>query len=281
MEVETIYFRKDNLLSHRNRLFLFRNSKLFQYSTTLIIICYSLLLGIKTHHDSIYYLHFLNVMDSIVTIYFLFEICVKIYAEKVKLNFFKDGWNLFDFVVVFISIIPDELFGSIIVARLVRVFRVLRIITVNQNIKKLISTLEGAIPSILNIVFLMFIIFYIYAILGNQLFVSLESGLWTNSSIAMLTLFRVFTFEDWTDVMYEAMELYPYSWIYFISFIIMNSFVIFNLFIAIIITEFSRIKDNDIKNELENNDQSIDLIINELNKVQLKLDILEKRNEIK
>jgi len=281
MEVETIYFRKDNLLSHRNRLFLFRNSKLFQYSTTLIIICYSLLLGIKTHHDSIYYLHFLNVMDSIVTIYFIFEICVKIYAEKVKLNFFKDGWNLFDFVVVFISIIPDELFGSIIVARLVRVFRVLRIITVNQNIKKLISTLEGAIPSILNIVFLMFIIFYIYAILGNQLFVSLESGLWTNSSIAMLTLFRVFTFEDWTDVMYEAMELYPYSWIYFISFIIMNSFIIFNLFIAIIITEFSRIKDSDIKNELENNDQSIDLIINELNKVQLKLDILEKRNEIK
>ena len=275
MAIKEIHFNKNNLLSNKNRLFLFRNSKFFHNLTTLIIILYSLLLGVKTHHINIHYINILNVMDKIVTIYFLFEIFIKIYSEKNKVNFFKNGWNAFDFIVIMISIIPDILFDSILIARLIRVFRILRIITINENLKKLISTLEGAVPSILNIVLLMFIIFYIYAILGNQLFGNLESNLWSDSSMSLLTLFRIFTFEDWTDVMYEAMDEYPFSWIYFISFIIINSFIVFNLFIAIIITEFSRIKDNDIKNELENNDQSVSHIINKLNKIQIQLDRLE------
>jgi len=54
----------------------------------------------------------------------------------------------------------------------------------------------------------MFIIFYIYAVLGNFLFESAPSGLWTNFLISMLTLFRILTFEDWTDVMYEGMEMF-------------------------------------------------------------------------
>jgi len=78
--------------------------------------------------------------------------------------------------------------------------------------------------------------------------------------------------------MYEAMDKHPFSWIYFISFIIINSFIVFNLFIAIIITEFSRIEDNNIKNELENNDQSMFLIQKELSEMKLILNKLVENN---
>jgi voltage-gated sodium channel len=75
------------------------------------------------------------------------------------------------------------------------------------------------------------------------------SGLWKDFLISMLTLFRIMTFEDWTDVMYEGMEIYPYSWIYFVSFVVITAFVLFNLFIAVIIGEMEKINTQDSKDE--------------------------------
>ena len=105
--------------------------------------------------------------------------------------------------------------------------------------------LVGAIPSIIDIVILMFIIFYVYGIIGSFLFSSLPSGLWDNLLTSMLTLFRILTFEDWTDVMYEAMELNALYWIFFVSFIIITAFVFFNLFVAVIIGEMESLRDKN------------------------------------
>jgi voltage-gated sodium channel len=81
----------------------------------------------------------------------------------------------------------------------------------------------------------MFIIFYIYAAMGSMFFHAINPELWENISIAMLTLFRVATFEDWTDVMYETMQVYPMSWIFYLSFIFMVAFVFLNMMIGIVL----------------------------------------------
>jgi voltage-gated sodium channel len=56
----------------------------------------------------------------------------------------------------------------------------------------------------------------------------------------MLTLFRILTFEDWTDVMYETMEVYPLSWIYYLSFIFFAAFVFLNMMIGIVVDLIQR-----------------------------------------
>ena len=85
------------------------------------------------------------------------------------------------------------------------------------------------------VLLLMFIMFYIYAAVGSFLFDDINKVLWGDIAVSMLTLFRVVTFEDWTDVMYETMEVYPFSWMYYLSFIILNAFVFLNMMIGIVI----------------------------------------------
>jgi voltage-gated sodium channel len=165
------------------------------------------------------------------------------------------------------------------VARLFRIFRVLRLITARPELKKIIDMLIGAIPSIVDIVILMFIIFYIYAILGNFLFDGVESGLWDDLLIAMLTLFRILTFEDWTDVMYEGMEVYPWSWIYFVSFVVIAAFVFYNLFVAVIIGEMEKINNADIEDEIHNDSKKLDLLLEEMQ--NLKDEIKELKQNAK
>jgi voltage-gated sodium channel len=82
---------------------------------------------------------------------------------------------------------------------------------------------------------LMFIIFYIYGAMGSIFFASINPELWENISISMLTLFRVATFEDWTDVMYETMAVYPISWLYYLTFIFVVAFVFLNMMIGIVL----------------------------------------------
>ena len=242
-----------------------RDSKWFSNLTTLIILAYASVLGFKTMGDvETHYAIFLKFADYFVTIYFIFEIAIKMIAEKKFINFFKNGWNLFDFVIVVVTLLPLEQSGFAAIARVFRVFRVLRLFTARPELKAIIDMLIKAIPSIIDIVILMFIIFYIYAIVGNFYFHDLPSGLWSNFLVSMLTLFRVLTFEDWTDVMYEAMEVHPWAWVYFVSFVIIAAFVFFNLFVAVIIGEMQKLQETDMKEEIHEDHLKLDLLLNEI-----------------
>ena len=243
-----------------------RESTWFSNLTTTVIIVYAVLLGFKTSDEFVtvlgagwFYL------DLAITLYFLFELVVKISVDGLK--FFKSGWNIFDFIIVTVTLIPISETEFMMIARLLRLFRVLRILKSRPELKNIIDMLIGAIPSIIDIVILMFIIFYVYGIIGSFLFSELSSGLWDNLLISMLTLFRILTFEDWTDVMYEAMELNPLYWIFFVSFIIITAFVFFNLFIAVIIGEMESLRDKSKGLVM----QKVDQDQNKLERIELEL----------
>lgn len=254
-----------------------RDSRWFSNLTTIIIIAYASILGFKTLDQvETNYDLFLRFADYFITVYFVFELAIKMVAEKKFLNFFKSGWNLFDFIIVVITLLPLESSSYAAIARLMRVFRILRLFTARPELKAIIDMLIKAIPSIIDIVILMFIIFYIYAIIGSFFFVDLPSGLWKDFLVSMLTLFRILTFEDWTDVMYEAMEVYPWAWIYFVSFIIIAAFVFFNLFVAVIIGEMQKLQEAEMKDEIHEDHLKLDLLLNEIKELRKEVKDLKK-----
>ena len=267
-------------MSLQNAIVDVRHSRWFSNLTTFIIIFYSSVLGIKTIGDleGNWALLFLA-MDYFVTLYFLVEIIIKMLAEKNLKNFFKDGWNVFDFIIVTLTLVPLENSVLAPIARLLRIFRVLRLITSRPELKKIIDMVIKAIPSIVDIVVLMFIIFYIYAIVGNFLFEEAKSGLWSDFLVSMLTLFRVLTFEDWTDVMYEAMEIYSMAWLYFVSFIVIAAFVFFNLFVAVIIGEMEKMNTQEHDDEHESDTAKIDKILQELQTLNKEVATLKAKDK--
>ena len=160
---------------------------------------------------------------------------VRFIAEGHSWRFFKKGWNVFDTLIVAASLIPIDNSEMVLLARLIRVFRVLRLISIIPELRILISALLKALPPMGYVLLLMFIMFYIYAAVGSFLFEGINKVLWGDIAVSMLTLFRVVTFEDWTDVMYETMEVYPLSWMFYLSFIFLNAFVFLNMMIGIVI----------------------------------------------
>ncbi len=211
------------------------NNKVFQFFIIAVIVVSALMVGVKTYDIDPKYITLLGYLDTAITLLFLFEIVVRFIAEGHSLAFFKKGWNVFDTLIVAISLIPIEDSEMVLLARLVRIFRVLRLISIIPELRILISALFKALPPMGYVLLLMFIMFYIYAAVGSFLFEDINKVLWGDIAVSMLTLFRVVTFEDWTDVMYETMTVYPLSWTYYLSFIFLNAFVFLNMMIGIVI----------------------------------------------
>jgi voltage-gated sodium channel len=212
-----------------------RHNKLFELFVITVIIFSALLIGAKTYPIAPGLMGVLEVLDFGVTLFFLGEILIRMVAEPRFRDFFKKGWNLFDFIIVVASLVPIDESEMALLGRLLRVFRVLRLVSVIPELRVLLNSFVKSLPKMGYVSLLMFIIFYIYAAIGSMFFHAINSELWGNISIAMLTLFRVATFEDWTDVMYETMDVYPLSWIFYLSFIFMVAFVFLNMMIGIVL----------------------------------------------
>lgn len=211
------------------------NNKMFELMVISVIIISALQIGARTFDLSQVALNWVDALDVFITLFFLMEITLRYASCSNKLGFFRDPWNLFDSIVVVISLIPTNYGDMALLARLVRVFRVLRMISIIPELRILINSLIKALPQLGYVVLLMFIIFYIYAAVGSFLFGDINSELWGDVAISMLTLFRVMTFEDWTDVQYETMDVYPMSWIYYLTFIFFTAFAFLNMVIGIVV----------------------------------------------
>ncbi|ERS89508.1 MULTISPECIES: ion transporter [unclassified Halomonas] len=219
----------------RDRFERLRANKLFETAVIAIIILSALLIGAKTYEETSRFQQWLLVLDMAVTVFFLVEILIRMAAEKRLRDFFRRGWNVFDFLIVTASLIPLDDSEMVLLARLLRIFRVLRLVSMIPELRLLMAALVKSIPRMGYVALLMFIIFYIYAAIGSFLFADVDDFLWGNISIAMLTLFRVATFEDWTDVMYATQEVYAWSWLYYLTFIFLTAFIFLNMMIGIVL----------------------------------------------
>lgn len=252
------------------------SSKLFQGAVIAIILLSALTIGAKTYELPPLAEQSLSILDTGITVFFLVEILFRFIACPEKRRFFRDGWNIFDTIVVIGSLIPLDNAEAVLLGRLLRVFRVLRLVSVVPELRFLINSLLKAIPRMGYIALLMFIIFYIYAAIGSMFFAKVDETLWGDVAISMLTLFRVATFEDWTDVMYATMETYPLSWFYYLTFIFLTAFVFLNMMIGAILEVMS--EEQNAKERQQAHDER-DEIVQQLHSVQRKLDKLTENME--
>jgi voltage-gated sodium channel len=248
----------------QERLQHLQQNRLFEFSVIAVIILSSLLIGAKTYDINSYYLTILEWLDVAVTLFFLAEITTRFIACEQKSKFFNQAWNVFDTLIVVISLIPIDQSEYALLARLIRIFRVLRLISAIPELRLLVNALLKALPSMGYVLLLMFILFYIYAAIGSFIFSTINPVLWGDIGISMLTLFRVVTFEDWTDVMYETMEVHAWSWMYYLSFIFFNAFVFLNMMIGIVIDKMNEEhidKEEDMLKEINNRLKNIEISI--------------------
>lgn len=249
-----------------------RSNKLFEIFVVSVIIFSALLVGAKTYEMSATIYSIAKFFDWFISAFFLTEITIRFLAERRKRDFFKDFWNIFDTLIVIISLIPADNTELALVARLVRVFRVLRMISIIPELRILLVSLIKAMPQLGYVMLLMFIIFYIYAAVGSTLFATINPDLWGNIIISLLTLFRVMTFEDWTDVMYETMDVYPFSWVFYLSFIFFTAFAFLNMVIGIVVNVMEQENTKARVEALEEEGEpSLKEISEQISKLQLQI----------
>ncbi|AWB69004.1 ion transporter [Saccharobesus litoralis] len=212
-----------------------KSNKAFELFVIGVIVVSALLIGAKTYTLPQSVVDATIALDYFITLFFLVEITIRFIAEQNKKRFFHSFWNTFDTLIVVVSLVPIDNSEMAVVGRLIRVFRVLRMVSIIPELRILLTSLVKALPQLGYVMLLMFIIFYIYAAVGSTLFHHINPDLWGDITISLLTLFRVMTFEDWTDVMYETMEVYSLSWIYYLTFIFLSAFAFLNMVIGIVV----------------------------------------------
>lgn len=172
------------------------------------------------------------ILDNICLYIFVTEIGLKLIAHGPR--FFRNGWNLFDFAIVGIALVPAA--QGLSVLRALRILRVLRVISVVPSLRRVVEGFITALPGMGSVFVLMSIIFYIGAVMATKLFAS-EFPQWFGSLGASLyTLFQIMTLESWSmGIVRPVLEIYPYAWMFFVPFIMMTTFAVVNLLVGLIV----------------------------------------------
>jgi voltage-gated sodium channel len=181
-------------------------------------------------------------IDRTILTIFVIELVARLLVHR--LAFFKDGWNLFDFIVVIIALIPAT--GPLSVLRALRILRVLRLITVIPSLKRVVGAMISAIPGMGSIGLLLLMIYYVSAVMATKLFGATHPEQWGSLGASSYTLFQVMTFDDWSGgVVKPLLEQHPFAMLFFVPFILLSAFVALNLFIGVIVSAIENVKDEE------------------------------------
>ena len=222
------------------------NSTRFQGFIFAVIVVNAIALGLQTY-DAIEdevgpILHLLN--DVCVGI-FVVELVIRITAYGGRpQDFFRDGWNVFDFVVITAAFIPGVR-ESTTLLRLARLLRVVRIVTVLPEFRIIVRGMARSLPPIASLLVLGVLLMYLYGMVGWILFHEGDPENWGNLGDSMLTLFVMMTLENWPQYLDAAQEIHPWSWVFFVSYILLASFLLFNVLIAVVLTSMEAARAED------------------------------------
>jgi voltage-gated sodium channel len=188
----------------------------------------------------------LMLLDRIAIAIFTVEIALKLFVYRAR--FFRDGWNVFDFVIVAIAYVPAGAGFSVL--RALRILRALRLVSVVPKMRQVVSGLLSAIPSMGTVILLLALIFYVAAVIATKLFGGAFPQWFGSIGKSLYTLFQIMTLESWSmGIVRPIMETFPAAWLFFVPFILLTSFIVLNLFIAIIVTAMHESQDEESHKE--------------------------------
>ncbi len=217
----------------REKLGAWIESKRIQSLIIGLILLNAVTLGLETSESAMAEIGgLLHWLDRAILAVFVLEIGLKLYARG--LGFFREPWNVFDFVVVGVALIPAS--GPLAVLRALRVLRVLRLVSMVPRLRFVVEALLRAVPGISSIGLLMLIFFYVFGVMATGMYGASFPEWFGTIADSMYTLFQIMTLESWSmGIVRPVMAEYPYAWLFFIPFILVATFTMLNLFIGIIV----------------------------------------------
>ncbi len=208
-------------------------SKRVQYFIVAVILLNAVILGLETSPDLMAsHGRLLVAIDKACLAVFIVELTIKIAAYRWA--FWRSPWNIFDFIVVGVALVPGA--GPWAVLRSLRVLRVMRLLTVIPSLRKVVAAFLHAIPGLGGVLLLMSVFLYTSAVLAVNLF-GRDFPQWFGTlGGSLFSLFQILTLEGWADMARTIMETKPWAWAFFLPFIIIATFTVLNLFIGIIVS---------------------------------------------
>ena len=199
-----------------------------------VIILNAVVLGLQTSNNLVAKTGgALDVIDTICLGIFVVEILLKFIAFD--LRFFKSGWNICDFIIVGIALIPGA--GGLSVLRAMRILRVLRVISVAPSLRRVVEGFIVALPGMASVFVLMAIIFYIGGVMATKLFAEKFPQWFGTLGESLYSLFQIMTLESWSmGIVRPVMLEYPQAWAFFVPFIMITTFAVVNLVVGLIVT---------------------------------------------
>ena len=207
----------------------------------------------------------ITALDKLCLGIFVIEILAKLVARG--LRFFKSGWNLFDFVIVGISLVPAA--QGLSVLRALRILRVLRVISAAPRLRRVVEGFITALPGMGSVFLLMAIIFYIGAVMATKLFGASFPEWFGTLGLSAYSLFQIMTLESWSmGIVRPVMEVYPLAWAFFVPFIMVTTFAVVNLLVGLIVNSM---QDAHAEEDNERTDAYRDAVLARLEAIEKRL----------
>lgn len=209
-----------------------------------VIVANAVVLGLETY-DSVVdevggLLHALNAAFLAV---FVVELAIRIAAHGSRpLGFFRDGWNVFDFVVIAIAVVPVGGSGSALL-RLARLARVLRVVRILPELRLLVVAVGRSLPGVASLAVLGVLLLFVYGMVGWLWFADRFPGDWGNIGDAMLTLFVLLSLESLPDMIDQGLEVSQWTLLYYVSFVLVASFLLLNILIGVVIDSLDKARE--------------------------------------
>jgi len=234
----------------------------FQAFIVTVIVINAVLVGLETSEDLVSrYGDLFQVLNIFISAIFVVEIALRLITYWPRPhNFFRDGWNVFDFVIVGLSLLPvGGNFAT--VARLARLLRVVRLVSVLPELRLIVGTMLRSFGSMVGVVVLLGLVMYVYAVLGYHLFGTIDPAHWGNLGTALRSLFEMLTLEGWLELQAAVIDSVPLAWLFFGSYILIAVFIVVNLFIAVILNNLETVKAEQVAEDMKEPGADDDLLL--------------------
>ncbi len=214
-----------------------------RYAILGVIVFNAILLGLETSPSIMAtWGPLIKTLDNICLAIFIIEIAAKLIAFGPR--FFRDGWNIFDFVIVAIALLPAT--QGLAVLRAMRVLRVFRVLNAAPRLRRVVEGFITAIPGMASVFLLMAIIFYIGAVMATKLFGADFPQWFGTLGRSGYSLFQIMTLESWSmGIVRPVMEVFPFAWAFFVPFIMVTTFAVVNLLVGLIVNSMADAHDEE------------------------------------
>ena len=206
----------------------------------------------------------LGELDTFALYVYLVELIMRMVSYgKRPWEFFRQGWNIFDFSIVVLSF--GIFSGETIILRLLRIFRLIRIFRFLPEVRVLTSSVVKSLPPLMSVGVLIFLALFIYGMAGVYLFGEQLPESWGNITLALTSLFILLTLENFPNYLEEAVEISPWALPFYLSYIFIVVFTVLNVLIGIVLNAMDEAREEN--KERKRKISKLDAIVHEVDDI--------------